>query len=691
MVNKWGYKLPITPNDKSYRACYRATANHCLLQDISYYNCIELTGVESVLLSGLSRHTSAETGLTFAAQATITGSREGSVTFYQSGKYPFGAIGEVSFIWKPKCINGVPIRSIWLWSHPGFHEELLKELISTFNLSEMESEEPMEVSEVANEIEMKKIQLRNVPYVRTPKYSNNQGISLIVLKDTLNRFRLTGPLSQAVLSHSLKPICIDKRSQEGGSDWVNDYYFGEYQNAKVACVAQQNFWLLIKEIYSPSQLTPRIILPLTVLDPRFNMPSSRTKAVDTSSTEELIPFEGSLEAAHLESPLWSYTVRDSVTKKKLSTEQINRMRSEKLVPGLEVESLQDNVAEDIPCLPIILIQRPGSQESSKRLGYGCGWDVISPCGYAIPLWLSFVLSGARTGGLREAEAFYRESGSHPIHQQPDTAVGKAEENEKRLETTEEFFRLPPAKRRNYIKLNIPTPFYCPWSVLTKDWEGTAEFYVMRNKKILYLLHACVKKRTVDCVNLLNEIDVANGAIIPVRIDLKGKGMLDSNAHICLLHENDLNSNPLEPQKTDELHQERLNLRTEHHKLLKHLARKRYKARVAEREESSKCDKDYKQTILDHSSVNCIEEHSKTMRRLWLPSCTTIKDICSRTVFGFVSNGDYCFTEGISSGVGYVILSGLKEYLKTRITTKNVILIRCTNTDQYRLATFNIIC
>uniref|UniRef100_A0A170YPI6 Ribonucleases p mrp protein subunit pop1 n=1 Tax=Triatoma infestans TaxID=30076 RepID=A0A170YPI6_TRIIF len=110
-----------------------------------------------------------------------------------------------------------------------------------------------------------------------------------------------------------------------------------------------------------------------------------------------------MEAANLDSPLWSYTVRDSVTKKKLSMEQLNRMRSEKLVPGLEVESLEDNVAEDTPCLPIMLIQRPGSQESSKRLGYGCGWDVISPCGYAIPLWLSFVLSGARTGGLREAE------------------------------------------------------------------------------------------------------------------------------------------------------------------------------------------------------------------------------------------------------------------------------------------------
>jgi hypothetical protein len=32
MTEKWGYKLADFPNDKSFRACYRATANHCLLQ-----------------------------------------------------------------------------------------------------------------------------------------------------------------------------------------------------------------------------------------------------------------------------------------------------------------------------------------------------------------------------------------------------------------------------------------------------------------------------------------------------------------------------------------------------------------------------------------------------------------------------------------------------------------------------------
>jgi predicted RNase H-like nuclease (RuvC/YqgF family) len=32
MVEQWGYKIPLHPNDKSVRASYRAMANGCLLQ-----------------------------------------------------------------------------------------------------------------------------------------------------------------------------------------------------------------------------------------------------------------------------------------------------------------------------------------------------------------------------------------------------------------------------------------------------------------------------------------------------------------------------------------------------------------------------------------------------------------------------------------------------------------------------------
>ena len=38
MIEKWGYKLPWKPTDKSLRACYRASTRKCLIQVINMYN-----------------------------------------------------------------------------------------------------------------------------------------------------------------------------------------------------------------------------------------------------------------------------------------------------------------------------------------------------------------------------------------------------------------------------------------------------------------------------------------------------------------------------------------------------------------------------------------------------------------------------------------------------------------------------
>uniref|UniRef100_A0A1A9ZGM1 Pop1 N-terminal domain-containing protein n=1 Tax=Glossina pallidipes TaxID=7398 RepID=A0A1A9ZGM1_GLOPL len=37
----WGYRSPCASCDKTYRACYRASTEYCLLQDMSFYPCIE--------------------------------------------------------------------------------------------------------------------------------------------------------------------------------------------------------------------------------------------------------------------------------------------------------------------------------------------------------------------------------------------------------------------------------------------------------------------------------------------------------------------------------------------------------------------------------------------------------------------------------------------------------------------------
>ena len=44
MEDLWGYKIPVAPCDKRFRAAYKATSKHCLVQDISYMGCIQVCG-----------------------------------------------------------------------------------------------------------------------------------------------------------------------------------------------------------------------------------------------------------------------------------------------------------------------------------------------------------------------------------------------------------------------------------------------------------------------------------------------------------------------------------------------------------------------------------------------------------------------------------------------------------------------
>lgn len=92
--------------------------------------------------------------------------------------------------------------------------------------------------------------------------------------------------------------------------------------------------------------------------------------------------------------------------------------------------------------------------------------------------------GARTGGLRETESIAFEMGECFLP--PDSEAGS--ENEKRIdsELRERYFKLPPSKRVNYVKLGINSPFICPWKLLLKDWSGqnVDSFYVLRDWRLL---------------------------------------------------------------------------------------------------------------------------------------------------------------------------------------------------------------
>ena len=48
MIDAWGYRLADHPNDKGFRAAYRAAKNNCILQvytENSVYRCSHASGV----------------------------------------------------------------------------------------------------------------------------------------------------------------------------------------------------------------------------------------------------------------------------------------------------------------------------------------------------------------------------------------------------------------------------------------------------------------------------------------------------------------------------------------------------------------------------------------------------------------------------------------------------------------------
>ncbi|KAL1129049.1 hypothetical protein AAG570_013581 [Ranatra chinensis] len=447
MVNKWGYKLANYPNDKCFRACYRATAQHCLLQDISYYNCIEIRGELEKLLNGFTQHTSTACGLTFSAKCFLNGTKEGQVTFFRRNQYPKGAIGDVSFIWKPE-IESDNTRIIWVWVHPALFEEFITEMTCTFELSQVVPDDSCEMevcdvpentdSDFTNSVEGKKLKLKNIPFVKVPKYENKlSGISLHVLKDTLNRFRLTGPLTQSVITEAFQAVNLDyfEKSSEEMNQSFKEYFIG-HNKRKESATLQHAFWEQIKQVATPAQLPPSCVFSINVVDPRLTMPCKRTKADKDKQECKAQMLPNSYSNLIADSPLWCSKMRDSVTKEKVPSAELYAQRSMKIVPGLEIEQL--DTQKNRQTIPILCIQQPGG-DSNQRLGYGAGVDLIIPSGWSMPVWIGLVFRGARTGGLREAESLRREIGKLPLFA-PDTRAAKTEGDDLETNLLEEYFR-----------------------------------------------------------------------------------------------------------------------------------------------------------------------------------------------------------------------------------------------------------
>ncbi|XP_038206285.1 ribonucleases P/MRP protein subunit POP1 [Zerene cesonia] len=646
MVERWGYRLAHRPCDKAFRACYRASSAHCLLRDISYYIPIQVKGPVADIQQMFNSITNKSCGLSISAKAYISGHRSGCVNIFNPHSYPYDFIGKVEFVW----VQAKSQPFLILFVHPSQVKEIESILTNIITDS---------CAFVAKNNDNKRIKLTNEPL----------NVKINLMYGLFNRFRLTGPKSHAILTHSLK--CVTDIKNIDSNEWVAE---AKKSNVNLDIENKSNYWSSINNLFSPAQLPPRMVIGLIVKDPRWSRPNKRTKAqiLEPDTTHNNLTHIPSYASS---SPIWDESISNIVKNNAVSnTKFIEHVTMTEIVPG--------EVNEDDPALqsiPVVIIQQPGSQNpESKKVGYGSGWDILVPSRYGIPFWLTFVMFGARTGGLRETENLAHEMGE--CYFSPDSNAGRIEEKRIEIQLKEHYFRRPPSKRVNYIKLGISNPFICPWNILLKDWSNNDvnKLFVLRDKVILNeLQESFTKKKQILNTHPIN----TDSCLIAVYLKIDGKGVMRDHALICMPNVGDITSKIIicEPQHEDTNTEKRKEKRKENKKLLKQLRRKRQKLK-----KSSKDLPEKKQKI-QHSEPS---EYVKSMRELWVPSnVNSVRNACIRQTMGYVTKGAFSFTEAKSCAVGYIACNALMELLEKKI---NKVLIRNPTSRKYRVASIQII-
>ncbi|XP_044752794.1 ribonucleases P/MRP protein subunit POP1 [Coccinella septempunctata] len=619
MITKWGYKIPLCPCDKAFTACYRATKSYCLLQDISYFQCIEVSARREFLIENFKKITNPSDGLSIGSKVFANGLREGETTIYEFNSDRKKALGKIKFLWKYPLNDYNVVTSLWIWNHAAFHEDILQTLCKCFGLKKNESDRYCDSE--------KKVHLKE-------------------LRTELCRFRLSGDLSNSVVQNCFT-LC---NSQKIVAEW-----FKNDECALKVIEEQQKYWKELKNVPSTNNLSPHIIVPVVACDPRLCAPSVRTKSqpiinFDTDA-DSLIP------KSHM-SPLWDDQLRTQINNSKISNSEVAKIRSKSLIRGSDLSEFGKPV-------PFIFIQRPGSR--NENLGYSSGWDIILPSSWAQPVWISLIMWGARSGGLREYSHNNFEMGKFDLLF-PDTPAGQKEETTVSEKCIETFFRKPPNRRTNFRKFNIVSPFKFNWKLLIENWLQTKidTFIVLRDRKILMALQQ----------SLLSGEDIAlpDNCLVPVEVKCD-KGVPKPFSIICIPNLKDLKDLPEEPICPDPNQKKRAEMRKQHKTLLKKLRNRRKKAKSLE------------QKLQNIDLPELIKYHTE-MRKLWLPETENIRSSCCREVLGFIKEGGFSYTLGSSKGLGYVAGAALKVLLKQKV--KSNVLIRNTNSRHYFLGKLSIV-
>jgi ribonuclease P/MRP protein subunit POP1 len=124
MEPRYGYSMPITPTEKSFRPTYRASHQSGFIAfDTSYHSTLFLHGSENALRRLLDMVI--EPGSAASAKRYSSGKRTCETTLYHHGEFPRGMIGPVLVLWKASQEKA---SQVMLRVHPAIIGQVWEEL-----------------------------------------------------------------------------------------------------------------------------------------------------------------------------------------------------------------------------------------------------------------------------------------------------------------------------------------------------------------------------------------------------------------------------------------------------------------------------------------------------------------------------------------------------------------------------------
>ncbi|KAI0352614.1 POP1-domain-containing protein [Trametes cingulata] len=450
MENIWGYRLAITPTEKSFRPSHRASIHGSILHDASYFATIELQGPEDILRAILDSCCDCQ-GPSPGAKRYLTGARVLETYLYRYAAYPHHLIAPATVLWRADAPTSGDIGNSVAPGNQGKNKDKGKEKASEHALSEPQQRKrvvwirihPAVTAEVHGTLRLAASSVLD---------SAKQGgrlaeVEMADLREQFNVFEIMGPKASQVIKGALKPV-DDKRE---------DF---------------KKFWASLNKIQSAGSVPRGMVIGFTVHDPRLSFPPKNAK-VEVGGGNTLSPASTVFPSAALaESQIWEEDTRVSLRKPRYKKKDIDQRRSNNLVPGtpLKAERKDDRI-------PVLLVQRSVennayAQSASASLPRSTtttslhGWTLIIPQGWGMPFFSSLTYTGTRVGGQRERQTQAFEAGCAYFPRDfPATEAYDQYAEDREAEDRETWQRKPPAKRPNYDKLGTRSPWRPDWNVV----------------------------------------------------------------------------------------------------------------------------------------------------------------------------------------------------------------------------------